>query len=139
MQQGWVPSSSNKAGVPLGEKAAHVPYFLTEGNREKPFWSLPVATSAVTPTVRIKDSSDVSFPVAICKLVTYLLPQCVALYTLLSITVTQGKHWLGKAILKVWANLAAGSQSNCPACKPLLWGECTAAQLYVGTGRPPAL
>lgn len=65
MQQGWVPSSSSKAGVPLGEQAAYVLYFLAEGNREKPFWSLPVAISAVTPTVRIKNSSDVSFPVAI--------------------------------------------------------------------------
>lgn len=33
VQQGWVPRSSNKTGVPLGEQAAHVLYFLTEGNR----------------------------------------------------------------------------------------------------------
>lgn len=37
MQQGWVPSSSGKAGVPLGEQAAYVLCFLEEGNREKLF------------------------------------------------------------------------------------------------------
>lgn len=56
---------SNKARVSPGEQAARVLHPLTEGNREKHLWILPVATSAAAPMVRIKDSSAVSFPVVI--------------------------------------------------------------------------
>ena len=93
----------------------------------------------MTPTARIKDSRDVPFPVAIlqashifissvCRLIYSVKYNCYARQTLIRKSNTQAV-----------SQPSCGQRSSCPACKPVLRGECRAAQLCMATGWPPAL